>query len=245
MDALIGAFRLLLVMLTIVVGAVVCGFAGVLGRGVFDKLAMRWNGIALRFLGIRTRYHGADLAIGALLLSNHISWLDTLVFGARWPVTFLANSEIARWPVLGWVIRKSGTLFIERGKGAKKAITEIGGALKRGRYVVLFPEGKTTDGRSVIRFQPRLVQAAIDAEAPLQPAAVRYFDAAGRRVVRHSFAGEAGLWQSAWRTVTGPRITAEVTLFAPLAPGEKRQALASRAERLVRELVESGGSGRP
>lgn len=240
MGALAGVVRLLLVMLVIVAGAVACGVAGVLGRGVFGKLTMRWHAVALHFLGVRTRYRGASMAAGALLLSNHISWLDTLVFGARWPVTFLGNSEIARWPVLGWVIRKSGTLFIERGKGAKKAIAEIGGALKRGRNVVLFPEGKTTDGRSVIRFQPRLAQAAIDAEAPLQPAAVRYFDGAGGRVVRHSFAGEVTLLQSAWRTVSGPRIIAEITLFAPLAPGDERQVLAARAEQLVRNLVESG-----
>lgn len=241
MIVVIGALRLLLVMLAIVAGAVVCGFAGVLGRAAFDQVVMRWHRVMLCLFGVRTRHRGAGLARGALLFSNHISWLDISVFGACWPVTFLGNSQIARWPVLGWVIQRSGTLFIKRGTGAKKAISEIGGALTQGRNVVLFPEGKTTDGRSVIRFQPRLAQAAIDAGAPLQPAAVRYFDAGGARVVRHSFAGDITLVHSAWKTVCGPRIIAEITLFTPLASGDQRQELAGRAEQLVRGLVESGG----
>ena len=246
MSAVVGAFKLFLLALGIVFGALGCGVAGVLSRRWFRVFEMRWHRVMLIFLGVRTRYVGADFAAGALLLSNHISWVDTLVFGARWPLTFLGNSKIARWPVLGWIIRRSGALFIERGTGAKKATRDIGGALRRGRTVILFPEGKTTDGRSVIRFQPRLAQAAIDAGAPLQPAAVRYFDAAGARVVRHSFAGRITLLQSAWKTVSGPRIIAEVTLFPPLAPVGPRQELVGRAEQLVRTLVESGeGEGKP
>ena len=245
LNTVVGAVRLLLTALAIAVGAAVCAFAGVLGRGTFDKVAMNWHALNLRFLGVRARYRGADLAAGALLLSNHISWLDTLVFGARWPVTFLGNSKIADWPVLGWVIRSAGTLLIERGKGARKAVVDIGGALKRGRNVILFPEGRTTDGLSVLRFQPRLIQAAIDTGAPIQPAAVRYFDAAGRRVVHHTFAGNVTLLQSAWRTVRGPRITAEITLFETLPPGDERQALTGRAEQLVRGLVESGADWDP
>ena len=241
---LTAVVRLSLVVLVIIAGALVCGFAGVLGRAAFQRTARCWHALNLRFLGVRTRYRGADLAAGALLLSNHISWTDILVFGARWPVVFLGNSEIARWPVLGWIIQRAGTLFIERGKGAKQAIADISGALKGGRNVVLFPEGKTTDGRSILRFQPRLVQAALDAGAPVQPVAVRYLDATGARVVRHSFAGDATLLGSAWNTVSGPAIIAELTLFEPLEPhthDHDRQALTGRAEQAVRNRVESDG----
>ena len=242
MNAVSGAVRLLLVLLVIALGAVACGFAGVLSRSQFFRLVTLWHKIMLKCLGVGGRYRRAELAGGTLLISNHISWIDIMVFGAHWPVTFLANSEITRWPVLGWVFKRVGTLFIERGTGAKKAITEISAALKQGRNVILFPEGITTDGRSIIRFQPRLMQAAIDADAPLQPAAIRYFDTAGKRVAHQSFAGEITLLQSAWKTVSGPRIIAEVTLFEPLAHDEKRQVLASRAEDLIRAVVESDGA---
>ena len=239
MRTLIGILRLTLVLLAVVPGVVVCAVAGLMSRDLFGELAMRWHRLMLGALGVRRRYRGAAAVDGALLLSNHISWLDTLVFGARWRVVFLAARDVASWPVLGWVVATAGTLFIERGTGAAQAIDDIGAALRRGRNVVLFPEGKTTDGRSVIRFQPRLMQAAIDAGTPVQPAAVRYFDADGNRVAHHSFAGDTTLVQSVWRTVSGAAIIAEITLFPPLPPFDERQALASRAEQTVKTLVES------
>ncbi len=241
MRALIGVLRLVLVLLAVVPGVAVCALAGVMSRHRFGQLAMRWHRLMLSALGVRSRYRGADRVDGALLVSNHISWLDGLVFGAHWPVTFLGNHEITSWPVLGWAIARSGALlFIERGRGAARAIDEIDAALQRRHSVVLFPEGITTDGRSVIRFQPRLMQAAINANAPLQPAAIRYFDTAGRRVVRHSFAGDTTLVQSLWRTMSGAKIIAEITLFAPLPPSDDRQALATQAERTIRALGEPG-----
>ena len=240
MRALIGVVRLALALLAVVAGAVLCALAGALGCRLFGALAMRWQRLMLGALGVRSRARGT-LAPGALLLSNHISWLDTLLFGARWPVIFLARRDIARWPVLGWGVATAGTLFIERGSGAAQAITDIGAALRRGRNVALFPEGMTTDGRSVIRFQPRLLQAAIDAGAPVQPAAVRYVDAAGRRATHHSFAGDVTFAQSVWRTVSGPPLTADITLFAPLPPGDERQTLANQVEQQVKSWVESGG----
>ncbi|MDD9858315.1 MAG: lysophospholipid acyltransferase family protein [Gammaproteobacteria bacterium] len=238
--AVVGVIRLLLILLAVAFGLAVCALAGVLGRAWLARMAVRWNRVIVKLLGVRSRYRGAALADGALLLSNHISWLDTLLFGARWPVVFLAKSEIAHWPVLGWLARCAGTLFIKRGQGAPKAARDIGRVLQQARSVVLFPEGRTTDGRGVIRFQPRLIQAAIDTGAPVQAAAVRYFDRAGQPVTRHSFAINT-LLRGVWNTVSGPAIIAEITLFEPLAPVDDRQTLAHRAEQSVRARVECGG----
>jgi len=204
--AIVGAFRLLLILLTLLFGLAVCAaagrdgagaFAGDSGRARFNRVAMRWNRVMVALLGVRCQYRGAGIATvdatpapahgrGALLVSNHISWLDTLVFGARWPVLFLAKSEVAAWPALGWLARRAGTLFIARGHGAEQATRDIGDALRRGRSVVLFAEGRTTDGRGVKRFQPRLLQAALDAGAPVQAAALRYTDRRGRTVTPQS-----------------------------------------------------------
>ena len=241
---IIGAARMLAAVLTIALGAVVCGFVGVLGQGAFARFTMFWHRTMLRIFGATPVLRGAALVPGALVVCNHVSWMDILALGASWRVVFLGNSEISRWPILGWVIKRAGTLFIKRGIGANKATRDIAGELQQGRNVIVFPEGATTDGRAVIRFQPRLLQAAINAGAPLQPAALRYFDASGARVVRHSFVGNISLVGSAWKTARGPRIVAEITLFAPLATSEQRQELAGRAEQLVREVVESGSPRR-
>lgn len=255
--AIVGAFRLLLILLTLLFGLAVCAaagrdgagaFAGDSGRARFNRVAMRWNRVMVKLLGVRCRYRGAGIATvdaapapahgrGALLVSNHISWLDTLVFGARWPVLFLAKSEVAAWPALGWLARRAGTLFIARGHGAEQATRDIGDALRRGRSVVLFAEGRTTDGRGVKRFQPRLLQAALDAGAPVQAAALRYTDRRGRTVTRHSFAVTT-LIRGVWRAVAGPPITAEITLFAPLPPAD-RQTLARQAEQSVRTQIQN------
>jgi len=237
MRILAGVVKLLLALLVLALGMLACACAGALTPAAFSKLSVRWNALAAACLDVRVRVVGAAPAEGALLLVNHISWLDPVVFGARWPVIFLANSEIAGWPVLGWVIRTSGVLFIERGRGAQQALLEIGAALRARRRVVLFPEGRTGDGRTVARFQPRLLQAALDAGAPLQPVALRYRDAAGARVTRHSFA-DATFLRSLWACMCGPAIIAEVRVFEPLPHTEERRELARRAEELVRAAVE-------
>lgn len=238
--ALIGASRFLLLLLAIAAGALLCLVGGLLSRRRFAKLARWWSILMLKLLGVAGRYRGAMRVGGALLLSNHISWLDGLVFGARWRVIFLGNHRLANWFVLGWMFKRAGMLFIERGKGAQQALGQLRAALQQGHTVVLFPEGKTTDGKTVLRFQPRLLQAAIAAPAPVQAAALRYLDTAGRRVVHCSFAGDVTLRQSVWRCLTGPKVVAEITLFAPLPPSTDRQALAQRAHRLVAAVVESG-----
>jgi len=170
------------------------------------------------------------------LVSNHISWLDTLLFRARWRVVYLAKSEIADWPAIGRLAKRAGTLFIDVGRGSEQSTRDIADALRSRRNVVLFAEGRTTSGVTVKRFQPRLVQAAIDAGAPVQPAALRYLDRRGRTVTRHSFA-TASLIRGLWRLLAGPPVIAEVTLFPPLPPAN-RDAMARAAESSVRKVVE-------
>ncbi len=235
----LGIMRVALAAVVVALGVVICAVAGAPHQRRFTHLARRWHGLTAAALGVRLRYRGAEFAPGALLLANHVSWFDAVAFGARWPVNFLADSAIARWPVLGWMFRRSGMLFIERGRGGVRAVAQLGACLKKGHAVVLFPEGKTSDGRAVGRFWPRLIQAAIDADAALQPAAIRYFDAAGNRVSRHSFAGDITFLRSLWATVAGPRIIAEITLLEARPPHAARDALAGQAECMVRAVLES------
>lgn len=232
-------------------GLLACMFTGALSKSAFAKLRLRWNAAMLAAMRVRVGVdgvsshgvsshsetgHGTTPAPGALLLANHISWLDPIVLGAKWNLTFLANSGIAKWPLLGWLFRRSGVLFIERGRGAKRALVEISAALRAGRSVAIFPEGRTSEGRSVARFHPRLLQAAIDAGAPIQPLALRYVDAAGARVSRHTYAGRTFLG-SLWAALSGRGFAARLTVFPPLPPGS-RQELARRAEEMVRAAVE-------
>ena len=224
---------------------------GLTNRALFIRLAMLWPAIVLRIIGIRVRaqpyndkckreHEPAPSTRGVLLLANHISWTDTLVIGASWQVIFLGNSEVARLPILGWVFARAGTLFIRRGQGASQARIDITRALQRGKNVVLFPEGRTAEGAQLRKFHPRLLQAAIDADAAVQPIALRYIDANGARVTRHSLAGNATMSQSVWATLCGDKIIADALLLPPLAQparNRNRQQLADDAQHAIQTVL--------
>jgi 1-acyl-sn-glycerol-3-phosphate acyltransferase len=97
-----------------------------------------------------------------LLVCNHLSYLDILVIAALTPSRFVAKSEVRNWPVFGWFARLAGTIFVERSKRsqAARAAEEIEVALREGPLVVLFPEGTSSGGESVLRFKSALLEPA-------------------------------------------------------------------------------------
>ncbi|HEY8336959.1 MAG TPA: lysophospholipid acyltransferase family protein [Tardiphaga sp.] len=112
-------------------------------------------GVRIREVGTRT----ADTPV--LILSNHVSWLDICVITALAPVVFIAKSEVARWPVFGWLARLQRTIFIDRQARHKTgaATREIGDRLLGGDAVVLFAEGTSSDGIRILPFRSALVGA--------------------------------------------------------------------------------------
>src|SRR4030088_1631877 len=100
-------------------------------------------------------------ARSAVILSNHVSWLDICVISAQTPVVFVAKSEVAGWPVFGWLARLQRTIFINRQARHQTgaATREIAGRLLGGDAVVLFAEGTSSDGIRVLPFRSSLVGA--------------------------------------------------------------------------------------
>jgi 1-acyl-sn-glycerol-3-phosphate acyltransferase len=113
---------------------------------------------------------------GGLLVCNHLGYLDVLVIAAQGPVLFVAKSDVRKWPVIGNLLDSSGTILAERGRPltARATATRIRTALEDGLTVVFFPEGTSSDGSTVLPFKPSLLQAALDAAAPVTPAAISY-----------------------------------------------------------------------
>lgn len=113
-------------------------------------------------LGVRIRTIGRRSGDDPLLIvSNHVSWLDICVITALTPVVFVAKSEVARWPVFGWLARLQRTIFIERERRQKTgaATQEIAGRLLGGDAVVLFAEGTSSDGLRILPFRSALIGA--------------------------------------------------------------------------------------
>jgi 1-acyl-sn-glycerol-3-phosphate acyltransferase len=129
----------------------------------------------LKLINCKVRVSGAIPQHG-FMVCNHLSYLDILVILSACPAVFVSKNEVRRWPFFGLLATMAGTIFVERGRRAAVSgpLNSIARVLKAGLPVVVFPEGTSSDGSSVLPFRSSLLEAAIVAEAPITPAAISY-----------------------------------------------------------------------
>lgn len=191
-----------------------------------------WFSRVLAVVGVRVRWHGEVARGPALVVANHVSWLDIPLLGMLLDVHFVSKSEIARWPFIGWLARRHETLFIRRGGHESDVmVREITGALARGQSVVVFPEATTTRGDTVRRFHARLFAAPIAAEALVQPVAIDYGREPDGSPPKASYAGDDRLLPHAWQLLCRDHTDVLVQVLTPLpvTSDSVRRALATKA----------------
>jgi 1-acyl-sn-glycerol-3-phosphate acyltransferase len=179
-------------------------FWPVLSKTFKQRIEKRWARQLLRILNVQVKvvYESpeSNYAIHkpCLLYSTHVSWLDIFAFNSVHPVTFIAKSEISKWPIAGLLARRSGTLFIERGKrhAVRDVIQAAVKVLATGRCVAVFPEGTTGLGDTPLHFHSNFVQPAIQAKVPLLPVSLQYFTPDGKFSARPAFVGEQTLLEN-------------------------------------------------
>ncbi len=176
-----------------------------------------------------------------LLASNHVSWLDVYVILATCPCRFIAKSEVRQWPLVGRLAATIGTLFIARQspRDALRVVHQVSQHLQAGDTLAVFPEGTTSNGQQVLSFHANLFQAAIAADAPVHPVALRYEDVAtGGHSVAPAYIDDDSLLGSIWRTLTAPRLRV-VLRFGPLrhCDGRSRRQWAADAQAEVTALL--------
>ncbi len=155
----------------------------------FRRGAIRhWSRMLIATCGVRPRVVRtggvrplAELPAGRLVVANHISWIDIFVIHSQCPCSFVAKDEIRRWPLLGTLVARTGTLFIERGKrrAVHRMIEHIERRLQAGGRVAVFPEGTKSDGRRLLPFHANLIEGAVRAGVPVAPVGIRYVDGNG------------------------------------------------------------------
>lgn len=130
---------------------------------------------ALRIFNVDIRTTGA-VPNGGLLVSNHLSYLDILVLSALTPSVFVAKREVRSWPVFGWFARLAGTLFADREKRLQvgQLTKSLRTVLEQGVQVVLFPEGTSSDGQTVLPFKSSLLEPATDCAHRLTAGLIQY-----------------------------------------------------------------------
>ena len=177
-----------------------------------------WSAGVLRIIGVRLRVSGTPRSGATLLLANHVSWLDIAALHAAVPhARFVSKADVLRWPLLGWLIRGAGTLFIERERkrDALRVVHAVAEALRAGQTVAVFPEGTTGEGPALLPFHANLLQAAIATATPIQPAVLRFADPAHRFSPAVSYVGDTSLLQSLWRVATARGLVVHVDLLGP------------------------------
>src|SRR5882672_6190684 len=227
---------------------------------VFDLKLQRtiphlYHRILCALIGVRIREVGRrSTAAPALILSNHVSWLDICVITALAPVVFVAKSEVARWPVLGWLAKLQRTVFINRQARHQTgaATREIAGRLLGGDAVVLFAEGTSSDGIRVLPFRSSLVGAVHHAlgdgtqhtHVTVQPMSLAYVSFGGLRMGRGlrervAWYGDADLVPHLLSVLASGAVDVTVSWGEAVAYDMRadRKAIARDAEHSVRRMT--------
>lgn len=212
------------------------------GREPFAHRLIRWWSTALmRIFGLRSVRFGQPLADPVLFVANHTSWIDIELLHSQRAACFVAKAEIASWPLVGWLAASGGTIFHRRGSNHSLAsvMQVMVERLRAGRSVAVFPEGGTGHNGVLKVFHARIFQAALDAEVPVQPVALR-FVRHGRREIDAGFREHENFLQNFLRLLGGASMDAEVHFLEPVpaSPDARRRMADLARERIDAALAD-------
>jgi len=219
-------------------------FFAVVARALFDRnqgtrWLQRWTREGLRALRIDVEAFGPTPAQG-VLVSNHLSYIDILVFSAITPCTFVSKSEVGSWPVIGRLTMRAGTILVRR--DTKSHVGEVNGLigerLRRGELVVFFPEGTSTDGSKVLPFHSSLFEAAVGNGLLIQAAQISYVAEDGNAGTDVCYWGDMTLATHLWKLFGLKRVHARVR-FGPPAKYADRKTAAIETRQSVLALTGS------
>ncbi len=180
-----------------------------------ERESLSWSKQLLNVMGIRLVVQGQSRPGAKLVVSNHVSWLDIVAINAVVPSRFVSKAEVARWPLIGRIVTAAGTLYLvrERRRDAMRVLGLMAQSLRDGHTIAVFPEGTTGDGRTVMHFHPNLLQAALDAQVPVQPVVLRYSDPHHAVSPLAAYVGDTSLLQSLWWVVTARGLTVHACIL--------------------------------
>jgi len=171
-----------------------------------------WSEKMVAKLGVTLEVRGTPHPSAKLVVGNHVSWLDIIAINAVMPWRFVAKAVVATWPLAGRCVTAAGTLYLvgERRRDAMRVLGVMSQALRDGDTVAVFPEGTTGPGGHIMPFHANLLQAAIDAPAPVQPVVIAYREHGHAVSPSAAYVGDTGLLQSLWMVVTARQLVVRV-----------------------------------
>ena len=209
------------------------------GNRPFEHVAVNaWSSGLMWIFGFRLHRIGTPLPGAVLFVANHVSWVDINMLHSQRMMGFVAKREIASWPVVGWLAARGQTIFHQRGstESLGGVMQEMVVRLREGKAVGVFPEGRTRGGHEVGPFHARIFQAAVEAQVPVQPVALRYGWRGDAQTLVAFGPGES-FFANFLRLLGEPARRAEVHFLAPIGThdleGRRRIAETSRTRILA------------
>jgi 1-acyl-sn-glycerol-3-phosphate acyltransferase len=205
----------------------------------------RWARQVLAILEIEVQANTPlPAGFAGLVVANHLSWLDVLVLQSLMPVAFVAKTEVRHWPVVGYLAQACATIFVDRSsaRSAHAMVEDTAAAMLRGRAVVVFPEGTSSDGTRLGHFHANIFESAIRAAAPVQLLTLQYLDpGSDLPATAAHFIGDMTLLSSLKRVTGTSGMRARVQLGDCIGTqGHSRKTLALHAHaRMQRQMMEA------
>lgn len=196
--------------------------------------------LGLRILNVKIEKSTSESLYGKFIISNHLSYLDILVYFASFPSLFVTSNEIKETFLLGDICKLAGCFFIERRaklrtvENKNKEIAEIRNKLKEGFNIFLFPEGTSSNGEGVLPFRGNFFQVAIESKAPVVPITLKYHGSNAHLIPWY---GKMTFPDHLFSLCMENQLNAAFTVL-PDVYGEEKMALAKLTHEMISEAYE-------
>ncbi|MBY0517319.1 MAG: 1-acyl-sn-glycerol-3-phosphate acyltransferase [Bacteriovoracaceae bacterium] len=177
---------------------------------------------------------------GKMVVCNHLSYVDVLLIFAYVPGRFITSVEIKETFLLGQITQLASCFFVERRKSKripevlKNEMLSMQQTLKSGFNVILFPEGTSSNGETVLPFKSTLFQVAIDSQIPIQPLTLKYLiDPRDQDSVY--WYGDMTFADHLYRLCLLKEVKAHITALGAIEPNQERSILAKIAHSNILE----------
>ena len=171
--------RLPLIFIHILIGLIILIFfpKSTIGlKPVHHKISQYWMKVLIFLFGLKIISKGIISNKAKAFVSNHISFLDIIVLNSIVPSNFIAKSEIKKWPIIGRLASKTGTIFINRGNSNDNdnVIKSMKHYLDKNKNIIFFPEGRIGNGVKIKKFHSKLFNSIAHTKSNLQSIFIRY-----------------------------------------------------------------------
>lgn len=199
--------------------------------------ARKWASQFLESLGVSVRSHGAPPEHG-LLVTNHLSYIDVLAVLQVFPTVFVAKSQIAKWPFIGFICGAAGTLFLdrERKRDLMQVASAFSPAVESGTVVTFFPEGTTSDGSTTLPFRASLFEPAAKYGWEVHAAHIHYAAVSGDASTEVCYWGDMKFLHHLFNICALPSIECELRFAQVPVLDSNRKRLAERSREVVDQL---------